>query len=74
MIKHYAKHSRKSLTRVSEIVSSFISEMQASHHIRIYQNKRNIKKLQNLKTKTNPANTKNQNQINMLKKVSIKIL
>ena len=43
-----------------EIVSSFMSEI------------RNIKKLQNPNTKTNPTNTKNQNQINILKKVSIK--
>ena len=60
MIKRYAKHSLKSSTRVSEIVSPFISEMQAFHRIRIYQNKRNTKKLQNLNTKINPANTKNQ--------------
>ena len=59
MIKRYAKHSWKSLTRVSKIVSSFISEMQAFHRLRVYQNKGNIKKLQNLNTKTNPTNTKN---------------
>ena len=57
-----------------KLVTSFISEMQEFCHIPIYQNKRNIKKLQNSNTKMNPTNTKNQNQINILKKVSIKIL
>ena len=48
--------------------------MQAFHRIRISQNKRNIKKkVTKPGTKTNSTNTKNQNQINILKKISIKI-
>ena len=74
MIIRYAKHSWKFLTRVSKIVGSFIGEKQEFHRIPIYQNKRNIKKLQNLNTQTNPTNTKKQNQKNILKLVSIKIL
>ena len=50
MIKRYANHSWKSLTRVSK-TGSFISDMQAFHRIRIYQNIRNIQKLRNLNTK-----------------------
>ena len=45
-----------------KIESSFISEMQAFHRIQIYQNERNIEKLQNPNTKTNPTNMKNPNQ------------
>ena len=43
-------------------VSSFISEMQAFHCIRIYQNKRYIKKLQNPKTKTNSTKKQKKKQ------------
>ena len=74
MIKRSAKHSWKGLTSMSKIVSFFISEIQGFHRIRIYQNKRKIKRLQNLNAKTNPTNRKNQNQISILKKVSIKVL
>ena len=40
--------------------------MQPLHRIRIYEKKRNKRKLQNPNIKANPTNTKKQNQISIL--------